>query len=548
MIRRLLVLVLCFLTAVQPAAFAYSEVAEMRAPVAQDTIVYLHSVDALMTRSNAAALPTAFDPKEVRRRIAEGTIAAIKKPATALPHMAQTLTLLWILGGIEAARQNHAMKAIQNKRLPMSEMLLHVGDHLINSFDLISSMSTASATSGILAKPVGALNQLITSNVTRPMLQKLLVSGAGSFVTFVGWEAGAKLWEDATLLLPAEDIGIAKKLRFIEIMSGGGTEEQRRVFTALLGNAFGILTWADPEVSKFWIYNTWRHRIATGQFVTMLTSMVVAGTVAGSLAPGAGNFVGFCFGVVGGLVGGVIAIFLPRSVKQPITDGLRRMRIDDAQGRLVSYRIRLERALRRPYASLAYQEAITAQFLKARTNARNDMLTVYFEQIYDAYLRLQEADTVLKIIRGNPGQPIAIGTLTDDFLTSQQPVKAEPAEIEKLKEQFTEQGREAAERVTFYFNQLLEVQKSEVKYLGPLAYDERWPEAVRAKFNAAIADQTTVHMALRYVFLGLMPSLKQELGLEGISDEDLKKLPVSSLVMLNLFYLRAFQESSFLDP
>lgn len=509
---------------------------------AADTQRYFARVDQVMRQSAKQMKFLQMDPQKMRELFAKGRQKALAYPKEAVPHMAQTMMMLWVLGGVEAVRQNAKMSPLQDQSQKASsvEMVVRVGDHMINSFDLFAGMAGASTSSLLLAKPIQTLNELISSKVTQPILKSLLTSGASSFVTFVGWEVGAKLWEQSILLLEAKDIETAKSLRFTEIMRGGGSVEERRVFKEMVSNAFSILTWADPEVSNAWIYNTWRHRVLTGEFVTMLSSMVAAGVVAGSLAPGAGTLVGFCFGLAGGLAGGFAAILLPHSAKQPVTDGFRRHRIDTGYNQLARYQTATARVLWDDSYPQAYQARINQEYLKNRRLIRENILTALFEQIYDASLRRQEAEAVLELIAAR-GESSSVADLNESLESIGQ--KKLRGRLSDLRVEYQAQLQDANERLHFYLSEAQEVQRREAMSLGVIAYSEQTPFEFRQLYIDEIDQQSSIHISLKFIYAGLLPERASEMKLE-ISKDDEEKLKLSAQINLNLFYLTAFTEKT----
>lgn len=550
--RRGLALLLSFQLASAPLAWAEPDGGALRKPEPADTARFFKSVSRSMTRTSAKVL--ALKPRskaELLEKIKSGGARLAESPVA---HTAQTSMLLWILGGIEAIRQQEHLRPINpsadirqtdgllDRMAQWWGLSLGVGHHMVNSLELVSSMAGASATATAMSPALKALNGLVANSVTRPMLAKLMMGGSASFVTFVGWEAGHRIWEEATFLLDEKDIPIAKELKFYELMTGGGTVEQKQVFGRVLLNAMKILMFAQPDVTRSWIYNTWRLNIATGEFVTMLTSMVTFGVAAGSIAPGAGHLVGLLFGFAGGLVGGLVAIFIPQPYKQSITDGIRRGRAALALRNLE----RNARVIQDDFSKLnqpgQYDSVRTFLklqgeqfFSKYRRDLREDLGTVYIEQIFDAYSRLQEADFVLGVIKAGQAERVSVNGET-------------PRPVRDLEREFQAQRSDATSRIQYYFNRLLDVQKNEAKVLGPMAYDlSAAGNLLEPALTKALRDQESVHMALRHIYVGLFPDKQMEMGLTTLTEADLKLLPANALILLTVFSMRGFDESMLLD-
>src|SRR5690606_10390473 len=117
-------------------------------------------------------------------------------------------------------------------------------------------------------KPLAELSTLIQNQVSRGFLHQLLMSGAVSFVTFVGWEAGSQLWKEALFQIEDADVEPASKLRMTGLLGQLLTlrwgNEDVRLFGKIMWKAFEIATFQKPHLSKDWVYNTWRLRLATG--------------------------------------------------------------------------------------------------------------------------------------------------------------------------------------------------------------------------------------------------------------------------------------------
>ena len=111
--RRWISILLSLSFTLTPAAYGQSGPAGLRAAEAADTAVYFHSVEELTTRAHSVAPGRPTDLKEIRKRIASGSREALFAPAKALPHISQTLMMLWILGGVEAVRQDYEMQPLQ---------------------------------------------------------------------------------------------------------------------------------------------------------------------------------------------------------------------------------------------------------------------------------------------------------------------------------------------------------------------------------------------------------------------------------------------------
>lgn len=505
-----------------------------------DTKRFLATLDRL--NQNPLRSYRSLSRSELAQTVRSGAKEALLYPASWAAHGGQTFTLLWILAAVEAVHQQERLRPVQSSETEKIKLLAQVGGQMINNYQIFSAMAGSSVIGTTLAQPLSTLDQLIKSSVTSPYLAKLLSHGAASFVTFIGWEAGSRLWQDALLTLDEADIKTAQNLRFMDMLVGKGTQEQERVFKKILNAAFEILVFAKPEMTRHWLYNTWRLNIATGEFITILTSMVTAGVTVGSLAPGAGQLVGLIFGFVGGLAGGAIAILIPQDYKTSLTDGLRRLRMTNGQNQLNANENELRHAAHyfaSPLGGAAlseYHQNAFVKFLGARQALREDISTALSEQIYDSYVRYQEAELTLNLIQSAKKQKSVAITH-----------EAEVKPIETLERQMKSQLNESRERMEFFFRELLEQQQLEASRMGAYLYKKGIPERIKDNLNRVIDEQSLIHSALRHLYAGIFPDKKYQVGLEDLSAEDLQKAAKGAQILLNLFYLQSFQEPIFLE-
>lgn len=324
---------------------------------------------------------------------------------TVSSHAGQLSIMLYVLTLTEATRQKAEDRAVRNQDLSFTDMVSltkHSANELVNSFELWSAILGASAVNRVVSAPLAALRQTVNNRVSSRFFSNLINSGIGSFITFVGWEAGAQLWEESIDLLGDEEmIREAQGLRFAELMAGGGTTRQKQVFGKVLENAWYILSFGDPKVTKQWWANTWRLKIATGDFVVLVSSMVLAGAAAGSIVPGAGTLVGACFGLAGGIVGGLLAMYVvPESVKRDIDDGIKASRRAYNQTQLSAARRDLLWAAR-----TNSQRVNSMQLLRQATHRHSaalaKYLTTYAEQYYAAQTRIMEIQLKLELVNLN---------------------------------------------------------------------------------------------------------------------------------------------------
>ena len=529
----------------QTAMAGTSSYGTMAALTPQHTERFLAGLEHKLAKKHSSRyLPMA--KAELKRNIKEGLKEVSQLPAQWAAHTGQTFTMLWILASIEAIRQQNKMRPLQVQTSSNLQVISNVGSEMVNNFEILSSMVGASAINIPMTRPLELLNQLIGSKATSPYMAKLLSTGAASFVTFVGWEAGQRLWQEAILQLTDEnDIKIAQNLRFLEVLRGQASPDDQRVFQLVFRSAFDILLFGRPELTKNWIYNTWRLNIATGDFITTLGAMVTAGVAAGSLAPGAGNLLGFVFGLVGGLAGGAVAIMVPHYYKVGITDGIRRLRIEYAKAGLVANLSEIE-AIADDYSgrsrTVTLPRILSQQLqdvLNRRRALREQVGTVYMEQIYESYVRLQEAEITLSLIESVRGGKQL--TVISQDAVGQEATNSE--RIESLAAEMKAQRNEARERLYFYFFDFVDLQNREgVNVIGKYIWLKTTPEEVKNVLTREMENVILVQSSLRHILAGIFPEHKTKLGLEHLTNEDLQKAALGGHILINVFYLESFQE------
>lgn len=520
----------------------------------------------------------ALSAKELTTRALKNGAAAVSSPITksaqGLSHFPQTFLLLVILGGMETVRQQEELKVLIERPQTRTELVKATADQLLNSFEFLTAFAGGVATNAVL--PVHKLASLAKNSTTRPWLGQLLAGGITSLVTFVGWEGGKYLWKEAIMVADANtpgnevevfhtlshaEIEVANKLRFTDIWAGRASRIENEVFQKVLHNAFQILAFSRPEMTKMWLYNTWRMGLATGEFIALLSAMVAAGTaggaVAGSVAPVLGNILGaiagFFIGFSAGIVGGVIVISIPKEYTQPVTDGIRRLRIQNGHGNLA----RNLQGFRTLMTSLHFAENTDSRLrllqafektLKDRRLYRDHILSALFEQIYSAQTALQEAEFLLGVIKTKRetewlrfANTMATGTIATSTITM------DSAEVKSMEAELTAKIAKNRDRLTYYFNEVLELQRTEVDTLAQFRSGlSANAQDMAPILENAMTDLTALHSMLRLTFAGLMPSQIEKLEI-AVSSEDREKLAENANTILNLAYLRSFEEAYYLS-
>ena len=486
----------------------------------------------------------AEDRAENTREVLAGRKAldAVKWGGHQVMHSAQTLMLLWTLAAIEGIKREHHLAPLYEKSADWQDVVLRSGDSLINRTGLYASMVGGGVTGVAAGYPLAKAAQAIHAAVPNVFTAKLLSGAVGSFVTFVGWEAGSRLWDEAIYNLSINDTGvertaeeqtrleadlkIAQNLRIFDLARGVGTEDEKRVFAAVMNNVFELLTLTHPERTANWIANTLRLNVLNGEFITIVSTMTVAGTVAGSFV--LNPWLGAAAGFAGGLAGGFAAHFVPEKNKQRVTDTFRNIGRQAAGVRLG----RNAYALEQLRSSLNFQGDQSRPFtlanfdelLAARVVAREGFGTGLFTQIYDSATRFQEADLNAKMAR--------------QLLT-----KGENAQVLALKAEFEKAAFKARGRTEKFLNTLLAFYAGEEVYLESFfgTGDTASVEA-RSRVDAHLTDVRKVTEMLKYVYAGIFPDAAGRLGLTDVTADTEAGVTSSANIFLNQFNIRGFEE------
>lgn len=509
---------------------------------------YFKSVDRILARQRAAVIANHLSREEIGRKIKRGQARA-HGPQFA-SHAGQTIMMLWIVSSVHAVYQAHKLDVLQKDRPADAQLILEVADHMINNFSVFSSIVGATAASQGLKLPLQAIQGVIASKVGVEILRKLLIQGVGGFVSFVGWEAGKQLFDEAKYMLEDEaEIKAAGELRFMEVITGRSGLLQYKVLGKLMVNAFSIMAYVGSERNRMWIYNTWRLACGTGEFWVMLTAMVGAGVAAGTVAPGVGNTIGLLFGFVVGVGAGIGAMFLPHDYVQPITDGVVRMRIKGNESSMRLNSRDLLRLLQEWRHPIAGHRMLVDEYLTARGKYRNAIITALFEAIYGSYVRMQEAEKILLIITLQKVSTMSVAEITDAFLSTGETsaLKITDVNVAELKAEYEKQYQEEFKRVRFYFDEAMALQEKEARRFYGIATDKDLRPGLAEVFMDHYDKQSYVHAALRDVYIGLAPEKAQMFGYEELSDADVEAYRIDAEILLNLFRNRSFYEADFLE-
>jgi hypothetical protein len=342
-----------------------------------------------------------------RSKVHNGIERAGKATVKSSSHLSSTLIIIGIISYIEAIHQKGEINKLSglNESALNKELMGTVATELVNSFDLYMAILGGATIGKTLSKPIQVMQGLLKNSTSRTLTAKLLASGLQSYLTFVGWEIGGQLWQEAIYLLDnANEIEAAQNLKVFKLLSGNGTANEKIIFTKLLDNMFLILNLGDPQFAQSLIYNTWRLRIATGDFMTIVTAMFTAGTVAGSLAPGGGTVIGALFGLTGGVIGGTLAVYTPEPIKTSITSGFQSARMWFSQGGIQQTAYDIDRDL--DYLNYSQSKELKDNVLFAlklhlteRSKSRNDYMTATLERYYTERVKIQGLEQRLTLMQ-----------------------------------------------------------------------------------------------------------------------------------------------------
>lgn len=502
-------------------------------------------------------------------------------------HYGQTVFLIWIIAGVEAYRQHVKLNPVSDDKFDV-KLLGMIFDKLINDMELVSGMAGASATTLGLSKPLAEMQAIIQSQVSKEFFRQLLVSGAMSFVTFVGWEAGSQLWKEAVNQVSDSEYSRAEKLRFFDVLGAlipeksievkGSSfrelenssmarydqvrkQQDLKLFFKVLWKGFEILSFQKPDLTGEWIYNTWRNRIATGEFLTLVTGMVTGGTVAGSLVPGAGNVAGFFLGLAGGVAGGILTIAIPESWKHPITKSIRNQRLSYNKRALKYYGLMIENIgknfkyeqnVNEPLTNVEQKSQDIAYILGARYESRNAAFNPIFEEIYYWKLKVQEATALNELVNDRyvelriKAMDQEVLTTTNNqrriFLTAQK--KGYLQRIEALRNEAQSILNQGPIEILEAYNKAFEMLDQELASMEALKTNPNvfYPTEQMQLFSIEIQKLQQVRESLELIAMGTLTEFQS--SFELTQDERFENESDASKV-LNAAQARGFDEAWF---
>ncbi|MCB0412024.1 MAG: hypothetical protein KDD22_05825, partial [Bdellovibrionales bacterium] len=380
---------------------------------------------------------------EIRAKVRRTTKDLGKSGLSAVETLAEsgkTIVLLWVIHCIAIAKEEKRRAELLGKKVDLKEfeeLVMEAAEHTVNNFEIYTSMLGASAAgSGVALGKAGVtalqnmtqaqevLGQSLKASPARAAFKTLLRSGGMSLITFMGWEAGANLWYEAVREVGIPDTedpaAIAEAQKYYHVAQHldmtkflwstihrkATTPEEKKAFALVTQSMFNILM-KDPQKRWMWFYNTWRKRIATGDFVSLVVAMSVAGVVGAKVGAvvGApfggipGTIVAGFFGFTIAAVGGALTIFIPQPFKDRITEMIRDRRL-----LIHDNKMRENMATSQHYIELFSRDGWKSRILRKlqfrdlseifdeRSRSRNGAINVWTERLSLAMVSKQYAE------------------------------------------------------------------------------------------------------------------------------------------------------------
>ncbi|MFH1263922.1 MAG: hypothetical protein V1495_10840 [Pseudomonadota bacterium] len=322
---------------------------------------------------------------------------------------AQLLVFLMVISGAAVAQQEIHYKRIRGEKVDASELAeicWMVAGQVLDGGSTWFGIGGGTLFGKLFGKPLEYLRVLMSNGAARGIFRNLLASGIQSIIIFVGWDLGIELWEEARgMLTDLEDYKISEGMWTGAIATAGSlfvkhpppyVQRKRRVFLQILSN-IGVILSNDEGRRNQWIYNTWRLKTATGEFVTMVAAMTTAGYLGGMIGsniyPGWGTAIGIGFSMAGAMA----AINLPQQAKDLVTLGIKKARLiwDETALSFNEDDLDHDTDLHSPDRK---RRPLREQ-LDRRRETRNDILTIYLEAYYLLKVRILNAEQENAVIQ-----------------------------------------------------------------------------------------------------------------------------------------------------
>ena len=236
-------------------------------------------------------------------------------------------------------------------------------------------------------------NELKSNSKFKKLFHLFLKNAVFANITFLGWDLGGSLYKMAQDSLEADkDYNDAAK--FSNLISNPKLLKKiySRIFAILLNN---------DDLRDLWFWNVFRHKIATGEFATLVSSMATATTLGSTLFPGGGTILGFVFG----LVGGGIYLAIPQDTKDNITYFFQKLRRNfwlsgESGDNWFQYSNTLESVIRISADALNNNKVFPPmlRFPKQKESMDN-IISSYFEEFFILESKLQLAQDKLILAR-----------------------------------------------------------------------------------------------------------------------------------------------------
>ncbi|MCB0407773.1 MAG: hypothetical protein KDD34_06165, partial [Bdellovibrionales bacterium] len=548
-------------------------------------------------------------------------------------HAGQTMVIIWVIQVIAIVKEEIERAKLMGKTVDWEEtkeMIVQAAEHMVNDPQIYLGMMGASAVgtslhygdkylkvSKAFQESGDLLSQTLKSSVSRAHFKTLISSGAMSLITFMGWEAGSQLWEEALLDLGSvsssdpevqkqllQDLQTAKDIKYTKMIKSlwdhdAVSDEERRVFGLMLQNMGSILLNNDGKRWQ-WFYNTWRKRIATGDFVLLVAAMAAGGWAGTQIGLAVGTPMGLpgwivmgFFGLAGGVVGGALTIFVPQWMKDAMTEYIRDIRIDNAENYLREnkaselHKIKIftgDSRKNRILRALSFQSFET--LLQSRRKARDRYMNAWIERYHNAILKKQFAQyenmigamrtdpemnqKLQALIAGESHEDIAGTSLQEFIQTHEQEINGllDDIDVKNLNNSIVE--KERAKVIDSNRNDIVKAEKliqdsiqafskfyaEDAETLANTYIAETWdskdgdklPKDMDDLVQKEIGYLTKLHKNIMYVVLGFNPDLSKSLPQEEqLSAEELKTLEGPARILLNLYFEYGYHEKEVLN-
>lgn len=319
-------------------------------------------------------------------------------PIQLIGHQAQTILLIMILSGVDLVRSHYEnAKLLQNDidKKELQENIITAAELIVNSGEIWSSMMGAAATTPINIASMHLIRSILGDSESKLIFKRLIASGMGTLITFIGWEIGGQLFNEAAMSFEdEEDFQKVESLGHLirDAHKDGFSPDSKntQLLKQLIGSMKNIL-FKDADLRSKLLYNAWRHRIATGEFVTLVTAMATASTLGSALFPGAGTIVGIMFG----LTGGVIAILAPEEFTSTLTSYLKEARRlfwnsfhDNTDDTEFGFQVR-KKIMKIVSDTITKNKPMPpALIFPNNSTAKNKIMTTYFEELWGLYQKI----------------------------------------------------------------------------------------------------------------------------------------------------------------